>query len=113
MADLRAHLAKTGARPAVGAAAGDVLRFVRAALAGEPPPPGPMALQVPPEFGGRPLVTRPFVEHAHRHGLVVHVWTINEPAEIHRLLDLGVDGIMSDFPGRVADAVAARRASRA
>ena len=109
MADLRAHLAKTGARPAVGAAAGDVLRFLHAALAGEPPPPGPMALQVPPDFGGRPLVTREFVAHAHAHGLVVHVWTINEPAEIERLLDLGVDGIMSDFPARAARVIAARR----
>ena len=109
MADLRAHLAKTGARPAVGASAGDVLRFVRAALAGKAPPPGPMALQVPPDFAGRPLVTRSFVEHAHRHDLVVHVWTVNEPDEMHRLLDLGVDGIMSDFPGRVAAVVAARR----
>jgi len=109
---LRAHLAKTGARPAVGASAGDVLRFVRAALAGEPPPPGPMALQVPPDFGGRALVTRAFVEHAHRHDIVVHVWTVNEPPEMERLLDLSVDGIMSDFPGRVAEVVAARRARR-
>ena len=111
MRALRAHLAKTGVRPAVGASAGDVLRFVRAALASEAPPPGPMALQVPPDFGGRPLVTEAFVAHAHRHGLVVHVWTVNEPGEMRRLLDLGVDGIMSDFPGRVAEVVAARRAS--
>lgn len=110
MADLRAHLRKTGVRTAVGASAGDVLGFVRAAIDGAPPPPGPMALQVPPGFAGRPLVTREFVEHAHRHGLVVHVWTVNEPAEMHRLLDLGVDGIMSDFPARVAEVIAERRA---
>ena len=47
-----------------------------------------MALQVPPEVMGRPLVTPEFVAHAHAHGLHVHVWTINEPAEIERLLDL-------------------------
>jgi glycerophosphoryl diester phosphodiesterase len=108
MADLRAHLAKTGVRTAVGASAGDVVGFVRAALDGVAPPRGPMALQVPPGFGDRPLVTRQFVDHAHAHGLVVHVWTINEPAEMHRLLDLGVDGIMSDFPARVAKVVAER-----
>ena len=37
----------------------------------------------------------------------MHVWTINEPAEMERLLDLGVDGVMSDFPGRLAEVVAA------
>lgn len=112
MADLRAHLAETGVRPAVGASAGDVLACVRAALDGAPPPPGPMALQVPPDFGGRPLVTRDLVDYAHAHGIAVHVWTINEPAEMERLLDLGVDGVMSDFPGRLAEVVARRAARR-
>ena len=113
MADLRAHLRKSGVRAAVGASTGDVIGFVRSALDGVAPPPGPMALQVPPGFADRPLVTREFVEHAHRHGLVVHVWTVNEPAEMHRLLDLGVDGIMSDFPARVVRVVAERSARRA
>lgn len=111
MEDLRAHLEKTGVRPAVGASAGDVVACVRAAIDGTPPPPGPMALQVPPDFAGRPLVTRELVAHAHAHGIVVHVWTINDPAEMERLLDLGVDGVMSDFPGRLAEVVA-RRAAR-
>ena len=108
MADLRAQLVKTGVRTAVGASVGDVLGFVRSALDGVAPPPGPMALQVPPGFGDRPLVTQKFVDHAHAHDLAVHVWTINEPAEMHRLLDLGVDGIMSDFPARVVKVVAER-----
>jgi glycerophosphoryl diester phosphodiesterase len=112
MADLRAHLARTGTRPAVGASAGDVIAFVRSALEGKAPPEGAMALQVPPGFAGRDLVNRAFVEHAHAHGLVVHVWTINEPVEMERLLDVGVDGLMSDFPGRLAEVVAGRRAAR-
>lgn len=111
MLDLRAALARTGVHTAVGASTGDVLAFVRAAVAGTAPPPGPMAMQVPPGFGGRDLVTHAFVEYAHAHGIAVHVWTINEPAEMHRLLDLGVDGIMSDFPGRVA-AVLTERGAR-
>jgi glycerophosphoryl diester phosphodiesterase len=110
MHDLRAHLAQSGAHPAVGASVGDVLGFVRAAIDGVAPPPGPMALQVPPGFGARPLVTREFVAHAHAHGLFIHVWTINEPAEIARIFELGVDGVMSDFPERVAKVVAARAA---
>jgi glycerophosphoryl diester phosphodiesterase len=109
MVDLRARVRASGARVALGASAGDVLAFVRSALDGARPPPGPMALQVPPGFGTTPLVTSEFVAHAHAHGLVVHVWTVNEPAEMDRLLDLGIDGIMSDFPGRVTEVVTARR----
>jgi glycerophosphoryl diester phosphodiesterase len=108
MRDLRAHLRETGVRAAVGASAGDVIGFVRAALDGTPPPPSPMALQVPPDFGGRPLVTERFVAHAHAHGLVVHVWTVNEPAEMHRLLDLGVDGILTDRPSTLREVLEER-----
>jgi len=57
---------------------------------------GVQALQVPVRYGRVRVVTPAFVRRAHRHGLQVHVWTINEPAEMHRLLDLGVDGIITD-----------------
>jgi glycerophosphoryl diester phosphodiesterase len=105
MAALRARLAETGLRPAIGAAVGDVVRFVRAAMEGAPPPPEPMALQIPPDFGGSPLVTAELVAFAHQHGVEVHVWTINDADEMHRLLDLGVDGVMSDFPGLLREVV--------
>jgi len=98
MSALRARLAETGLRPAMGAALGDVVAFVRAAAAGEAPPPEPMALQIPPSFAGNPLVTAELVEFAHRHDVQVHVWTINDENEMRSLLDRGVDGVMSDFP---------------
>ena len=52
--------------------------------------------QVPVRYGRLPVVTAGFIRRAHRVGRQVHVWTINEPAEMERLLDLGVDGIVSD-----------------
>jgi glycerophosphoryl diester phosphodiesterase len=70
-----------------------------------------VALQVPPEYGGTVIVSAESVAAAHRLGLEVHVWTINDEAEMDRLLDLGVDALMSDFPARGA-AVLARRGPR-
>jgi glycerophosphoryl diester phosphodiesterase len=67
--------------------------------------PGPLArkllagvdvFQVPVRYGRFRVVTPGFIRRAHRLGLQVHVWTINEPAEMERLLDLGIDGIVSD-----------------
>jgi glycerophosphoryl diester phosphodiesterase len=54
------------------------------------------ALQVPARRGAIKVVTPGFVRRAHALGLMVHVWTINEPAEMRRLLQLGVDGLVTD-----------------
>ncbi len=52
--------------------------------------------QVPVSQGPLPVADAKFIAAAHKMGLAVHVWTIDEPAEMNRLLDLGVDGIMTD-----------------
>jgi len=57
---------------------------------------GVPCLQVPPTFGRLRVITTRFLATAHRLGLHVHAWTIDDPAEMVRLLDLGVDGIMTD-----------------
>jgi glycerophosphoryl diester phosphodiesterase len=59
---------------------------------------GGLAAQIPVAFGRVVVATRGFVRRAHRRGLAVHVWTINERAEMIRLLDLGVDGLITDRP---------------
>ncbi|MCF1594236.1 glycerophosphodiester phosphodiesterase [Streptomyces muensis] len=55
-----------------------------------------VAAQVPEAQSGIQVVDHRFVRAAHARGLQVHVWTINDPQVMHRLLDLGVDGIMTD-----------------
>ena len=56
------------------------------------------AAQVPVRARRVTIVEPPFVERAHRLGVDVHVWTIDDAVEMRRLLDLGVDGIMTDRP---------------
>lgn len=63
---------------------------VRRALAGVD------GVQVPVRFRGVPVVTAASVAATHAAGRFVHVWTVNERTEMHRLLDLGVDGLVSD-----------------
>jgi glycerophosphoryl diester phosphodiesterase len=60
------------------------------------------ALQIPPRASDVELVATETVAAAHRCGLEMHVWTINDEPEMTRLLELGVDGVMSDFPGKLA-----------
>ena len=54
------------------------------------------ALQVPERHKGVRVVSRRLIDAVHRHGVEVHVWTINEPDDMSRLLDLGVDGLVTD-----------------
>jgi glycerophosphoryl diester phosphodiesterase len=92
-------------------AAGEVAAFIAALQSGAPPglPDGAVALQIPPRFGNVTLVDATTLAAAHALGAEVHVWTINDPQEMGRLLDLGCDGIMSDFPERARAAITAAR----
>jgi glycerophosphoryl diester phosphodiesterase len=59
-------------------------------------PESAVAVQVPPHFRRLRVVDRRFIAHSHAHGLQVHVWTVDDPAEMEGFLELGVDGIMTD-----------------
>lgn len=63
--------------------------------------PAMQALQVPEYAGGLQVLTRSFVEAAHGRNLAVHAWTVNEPGDMRRLLEMGVDGILTDYPDRL------------
>ena len=65
---------------------------------------------IPLRRGPIPLATRRLVDYAHRAGLAVHVWTIDDPVEMDRLLDINVDGIMTDEPKVLLKVMAERGA---
>jgi glycerophosphoryl diester phosphodiesterase len=79
-----------------------------AAASGRMPRQGADCLQVPPRQGPVPIVTAGFVRAAHRVGLPVHVWTINDAPTMRTLLDLGVDGVLTDDPRLLLEVLAAR-----
>ncbi len=54
------------------------------------------AVQLPERWKGVQVVTPPLIRMAHAAGVEVHVWTVNDPLDMVRLLDLGVDGIVTD-----------------
>jgi glycerophosphoryl diester phosphodiesterase len=104
--------ALAGPRVATSLARGEVARLRIASLTGLPLrlPPSAVAAQVPVRHGRVPIVDRRFLARAHRLGLHVHVWTIDDPVEMARLLDLGVDGIMTDRPAVLREVYTARGA---
>lgn len=65
-------------------------------------------LQLPVSFGPFRLVTTKSVQRAHRLGLKMHVWTINDKAQMHALFDLGVDGVMTDRADLLAEVMRER-----
>ncbi len=64
--------------------------------------------QVPLQLGGRALVDERFLAAAHARGLQVHVWTVDDPDEVRTMLDLGVDGIMTDRPAMLREVLEER-----
>ena len=90
-------------------ATGETAAFWASAQGPLPGAPNPryQALQVPMELNGIPVVTPEFVEKAHANGLAVHVWTINDRAQMEALVGMGVDGIMTDRPTLLEDVLSA------
>jgi len=77
----------------------------------EPPAIDAVAFQVPERRGDLIVVDDLFVAAAHRHGIAVHVWTINDELSMERLVRAGVDGIISDVPTTLSTVLARHRAA--
>ncbi|MFI5954227.1 glycerophosphodiester phosphodiesterase [Cryptosporangium sp. NPDC051539] len=109
-ARLRRVRAAFGGSVATSLGPRDVARLKLASLTGSRPRfgPGVCAAQVPVRHGGLRVVDARFVAAAHRAGLQVHVWTIDDATTMHRLLDLGVDGIMTDRIDVLRDVLTSR-----
>jgi len=87
---------------ATSAATNETATFYFSHLEGTPVVAPVSAFQVPATFANVDVVTESFVEAAHEGGVAVHVWTINDVDEMARLVDLGVDGLVSDRPTPLA-----------
>lgn len=74
------------------------------------PRPGFAVVQVPRRFRGLDVVTPRFVHAAHRVGVKVQVWTVDDAPAMHALLDMGVDGLMTDRPTLLKEVLIARGA---
>jgi glycerophosphoryl diester phosphodiesterase len=100
----------TGARVTTSATRRELIWFLAAATSGRLGflRPSYDALQVPETHRGIRIVSPKMLAAAHRLGLDVHVWTVDDSSDMRRLLDWGVDGVMSDRPDLLAAVLAER-----
>ena len=68
--------------------------------------------QLPTEELGFNLAAEGLVRAAQKHNLAVHYWTINDEEEMRYLIDIGADGIMTDYPHRLQDVYTAYTAEQ-
>lgn len=112
MREIREELQASALSIATGFSYGEVADFMAWLAGGESRAysPAGQAFQIPCEYGGMTLVNERTLAAARALGIEMFVWTVNDREEMVRLLELGVDGIITDFPGRLRDLVLKRRA---
>ena len=69
---------------------------------------GMCVFQIPTDEYGINLAREDVINNAHRHNLAVHYWTIDDKETMRRLIDIGADGIMTNYPHRLAEVLAER-----
>lgn len=107
MNEIRRELQTSELSIATGFSYGEVAAFMGWLAGGKTSDylPSGQAFQIPCEYNGMTLVNELTLRAAHDLGLEMFVWTVNETEQMGRLLKLGVDGIITDFPARLRDAV--------
>lgn len=102
MDEIRGTLVRAKLSIATGFAYGEVAEFFAWAASGKSGAYRPLgqAFQIPREYRGLTLVSERTIAAAHELGVEMFVWTINDSREMERLLGMGVDGIITDYPGR-------------
>ena len=107
--------ALTGGRVATSASGDEIRNFLLCSWCGVTRwmRPAYVALQVPETWRGLRVVSPRFIAAAHRHGLDVHVWTVDDRAAMKRLLAWGADGVMTDRPDVLAQVMGRSPASTA
>ncbi|GAA2695602.1 glycerophosphodiester phosphodiesterase [Actinoplanes palleronii] len=102
--------ALAGPRVATSVGRRGVARLRLASIAGMPVrlPESVAAVQIPVRHGRFTVLTPRFLKYVHRLRREVHVWTVDDPEEMRRLLDMGVDGIMTDRVEVLRDVYSAR-----
>lgn len=86
----------------------EVARLRLDAVSGRTHPTAAACIQVPERAKGVVVTNAAMVRAAHRAGLQVHVWTVDDPDDMTRLLDLGVDGLMTDRPAVLKEVLETR-----
>lgn len=111
MKDIRKELRDNDLAIATGFSYGEVAAFLRWVLGGKKGPfvPPGQAFQIPCEYGDITLVSEETLNAAHDLGVEMFVWTVNDVEEMERLLKLGVDGIITDYPARLRNLILQRR----
>jgi glycerophosphoryl diester phosphodiesterase len=90
--------AASGGRVKTSVGSASTRAWLLSSRVGRAPSSEAAALQLPRRSRGLRVVDRRLIETAHRRGVQVHVWTINVPDEMNELLDMGVDGLVTDRP---------------
>jgi len=104
--DIAIHEFRTACPEVATAASSDEVKqfvYLSFAFLSNPTTPPYYAMQVPIKSAGITVITPSFVANTHRRGLQIHAWTINDPDEMKMLIDMGVDGIMTDRPDILLD----------